>query len=135
MRSFLFLLIHLLTTRAKLLGPGGIKSVLAETLLIKQKLLIINRSRHRAPALSSVDRIFLGWLSLFITPRRLLRAAVMVKPSTLLRFYQALIKREYSLLFSSQHRGKPGPLRPFAELIAAIVTIKQRNPRFGCPRI
>jgi len=64
MRSFLFLLIQAFTTLARLLGPGGIMSVLAETLLIKQQRLIINRSRHRAPTLSPVDRIFLGRLSL-----------------------------------------------------------------------
>ena len=32
MRSFLFLLIHWLTTLSKLLGPGGIQSVLAGNL-------------------------------------------------------------------------------------------------------
>jgi transposase InsO family protein len=135
MRSFLFLLIHLLTTLAKLLGPGGIKAVLAENLLIKQQLLVIHRSRHRAPALSPIDRIFMGWLSLFIIPRRLLRAAVVIKPSTLLRFHQALKMRKYRLLFSSRRQGQPGPKGPSTELIAAIVSIKQRNPGYGCPRI
>jgi len=38
MRSFLFLLIHLLTPLARLLGPGGIQSVLAENLLTKQQV-------------------------------------------------------------------------------------------------
>lgn len=37
MRSILFLLIHLLTTLAKLLGPGDFKAVLAEILLLKRK--------------------------------------------------------------------------------------------------
>ncbi len=136
MRSLLFLLIHLLTTLARLLGPGGIKSVVAENLLMKQQLLVMKRSRRRAPALSPVDRCCLGWLSLFITPRRLLRAAVVIKPSTLLSFHRALIKRKYSLLFSSSRHGdKPGPQGPSTELISAIVVIKQRNPRYGCPRI
>ncbi|MHB8743225.1 MAG: transposase [Sulfuricaulis sp.] len=135
MKLLLLLLIHAFTTLARLLGPGGIKSVLAENLLIKQQLLIINRSRHRAPVLSPMDRFCLGWLALFITPRRLLRAAVVIKPSTLLRFHQTLIKRKYSMLFSSRHRAKPGPQGPSAELIRAIVAIKQRNPRYGCPRI
>lgn len=69
MRSLLFLFIYFLTTLAKLLGPGGIRAVLAENLLIKQQLLVINRTRYRAPALSPVDRACMGWLSLFITPR------------------------------------------------------------------
>ena len=135
MRSLLFLFIYFLTTLAKLLGPGGIKAVLAENLLIKQQLLVINRTRYRAPALWPVDRVCMGWLSLFITPRRLLRAAVVIKPATLLRFHRALIQRKYRLLFSSRHGDKPGPPGPSSELISAIIEIKQRNPRYGCPRI
>ena len=77
----------------------------------------------------------MGWLSLFIEPRRLLRAAVVIKPSTLLRFHHALIMRKYSRLFSSRRRTRPGPQGPSAELISGIVALKQRNPRFGCPRI
>lgn len=135
MKSVLLLFAHFLTTLARLLGPGGVKAVLAENLLIKQQLLVMNRSRYRSPALSPVDRVCMGWLSLFLTPRRLLRAAVAIKPSTLLKFHRALIKRKYRLLFSSPYRSKPGPRGPSAELISAIVAIKQHNPRFGCPRI
>ena len=44
--------------------------------------------------------------------------------------------RKYRLLFSSSsHRRKPGPKGPSAALIAAILEIKRRNPRFGCVRI
>jgi hypothetical protein len=34
----------LLTTIGKLLGPGGAKAVVAESLLLKQQLLVINLS-------------------------------------------------------------------------------------------
>jgi len=136
MTSLLILLVHAITTLARLLGPGGIRSVMAENLLLKQQLLVMKRSRHRASALSPVDRYGMGCLTLFLTSRRWLRAAVVIKPSTLLKFHQALIKHKYSLLFSSfRHGNKPGPRGPSAELISAIVAIKQRNPRFGCPRI
>jgi putative transposase len=47
-----------------------------------------------------------------------------------------LVERKYRLLVSSRYRRrKPGPKGPSAELIAAIVEMKQRNPRFGCVRI
>jgi len=106
----LIFLVHALTTIARLLGPGGIKSPVAENLLMKQQLLVMSRSRRRAPALSPVDRFCLEWLTLFLTPRRWLRAAVAIKPATLLRFHQALIKRKYRLLFSSSRHGdRPGP--------------------------
>lgn len=135
MRSVLILFTHFLTTLAKLLGPGGLKAVLAENLLIKHQLLVLNRARQRAPALSPVDRMFLGFWTIFMKPRRLLRAAVAIKPATLLKFHRALIIRKYRLLFPSRRRGKSGPPGPSAQLIAAIGAIKQRNPRYGCPRI
>jgi hypothetical protein len=47
-----------------------------------------------------------------------------------------LVDRKYRLLFSSSYRrGKPGPKGPSAALIAAIIELKRRNPRFGCVRI
>ena len=42
MRDLLILLVHLITTLARLLGPGGLRSVVAESLLVKQQLLILN---------------------------------------------------------------------------------------------
>ena len=44
--------------------------------------------------------------------------------------------RKYRLLFSSsRRRRKPGPKGPSGQLIAAIVEMKHRNPKFGCVRI
>ena len=42
---------------------------------------------------------------------------------------------KYHLLFSPRRRNRPGPKGPSKELIAAVLEIKRRNPRFGCPRI
>ena len=46
MRHLAILFIHLIVTIARLLGPGGARSVVAETLLVKHQLLIIKRSRE-----------------------------------------------------------------------------------------
>ena len=98
-------------------------------------MLVLNRARKRAPRLTVVDRFLFGALSLSLTPRRILHAAIVLKPSTLFRFHAALVKRKYHLLYSSRHCGNPGPKGPSKELIQAIVQIKRRNPRFGSPRI
>ena len=136
MRELLILAVHLLVTFAKLVGPGGVRAVAAESLLLKHQLLISNRSRQRAPNLSSIDRFVLGLTTLFVGPRRIAKLGALIKPATLLKFHQALVDRKYRLLFfSSSHRRKPGPKGPSAELIAAIVEMKRRNPRFGCVRI
>ena len=135
MKDLLILLAHLLTTLAKLMGPGGARAIVADSLLMKQQLLVINRSRRRAPNLSALDRFLFGFWSLFLDPRRIQRAAVIIRPSTLLKFHDLLKKRKYRLLYSSNKKGKPGPKGPSPELIQAIVELKQRNPRFGCLRI
>ncbi len=135
MKDALILLAHVLRAIARLLGPGGARTVVAESVLMKQQLLVLNRSRRRAPNLSAVDRLLFGFWSLLLGSRRIPRAAVILRPSTLLRFHEALKRRKYRLLFSSRSKGKPGPKGPSQELIRAIVELKQRNPRFGCPRI
>ncbi len=58
-----------------------------------------------------------------------------MRPSTLLRFHEALKKRKYRLLFSSHKKGKPGLKGPSQGLIHVIVELKLRNPRFECPQI
>jgi hypothetical protein len=48
MRDLAVLFLHLLATVARLAGPGGARAVVAESVLIKQQLLILNRSRKRS---------------------------------------------------------------------------------------
>ena len=62
-------------------------------------------------------------------------AVLALKPSTLLNFHRALVRRKYQLLFSPKRNTKPGPKGPDADLIRAVVEMKQRNPTWGCPRI
>ena len=120
MKDLIALLIHLLTTLAKLMGPGGAKAVVADSLFMKQQLLVINRSRQRAPSLTVIDRMLLGFWSLFLSPHHIRRAAVILKPSTLLRFHEALKKRKYQLLYSSRKKGRPGSKGLSQELIRGI---------------
>ena len=135
MRDLAILFIHMITTIARLFGPGGARSIVAESLLIKHQLLIINRSRERAPNLRTLDRIIAGLCAVLMRPGRILRSAVILKPSTTHGFHRALVKRKYQLLFTPNTHGKPGPKGPSPELIETIVAMKQRNPNWGCPRI
>jgi len=135
MKEISLLLIHLLTIVAKLLGRGGTKGIIAENLLLKQQLLVVCRPRQRAPNLFPSDRFLFGFFSLFLRPGRIEKTAVGIRPSTLLRFHDYLVRRKYRALFSPHHKGKPGPKGPSQELIHTIVELKHRNPRFGYPRI
>jgi putative transposase len=82
MRHLMVLFIHFISTLGPLLGP--VRSLVAESLLLKHQFLILNRSRKRSPNLSSLDRILAGWMALLVRPTRLLRSAVVLKPATLL---------------------------------------------------
>ena len=136
MRDLLILTIHLLVTVAKLLRPGGARALAAESLLLRHQLLISNRSRHRAPNLTTFDRLVVGLTILFLTPGRIRRCGALIKPATLFKFHKALVDRKYRLLFSNPApRRKPGPKGPARALIAAIVEMKRRNPKFGYLRI
>ena len=117
MRNLVILFVHAIVALSQLWRPGGIRSVVAESVLIKQQLLILNRSRKRAPNLRASDRFIAGLCSLFIKPTRLIRSAIVLKPSTLLNLHQSLIKRKYCILFSAKRRRKPGPKGPSQELI------------------
>ncbi|WP_200821128.1 integrase core domain-containing protein [Oceanicoccus sp. KOV_DT_Chl] len=74
-------------------------------------------------------------LSLWLNPRKLARAAIIIKPSTLQRFHRALIKKKYHFIFSPKIYNKTDPKGPSQELIKVIIEMKRRNPRYGCPRI
>ena len=68
MRDLAILFLHLLTIMLKLLSPGGARSIVAESLLVKHQLLIINRSRKRGPNLRTMDRVIAGLCTLLMTP-------------------------------------------------------------------
>src|SRR5210317_1302184 len=91
MKILLLILAHLLTTLARLLGPGGAKAIVADSLLMKRQLLVINRSRKRAPNLSVLDRFLLGFWSLFLSPHHivhmlLLDGVYVERPDGFVRF-------------------------------------------------
>jgi hypothetical protein len=53
-RDLAVLFLHLLVTVARLAGPGGARSVVAESVLVKHQLLILNRSRNGLPISASL---------------------------------------------------------------------------------
>ena len=126
MRDLVILLVHVITIILRLARPGGVRAVVAESVLAKHQLLILNRSRRRAPNLRMLDRIIAGFCSLWIQPGRLPRLAIAFKPSTFLGFHRTMVQRKYRLLFSPKQ--KPGSKGPTADLIQAVIARKQRNP-------
>ena len=93
MNILLTMLAHVLRLVGVLLRPGGSKSVIAENLLLRQQLLVLNRTRKRAPNISPIHRMFLGFWCCFLNPRRIKRLSVTFRPSTLFRIQAAFVRR------------------------------------------
>ena len=64
MRDLAILLVHPLATIAKLMGPGGARAAVAESLLMRHQLRILSRARKRAPGLHPMDRVTAGLCTL-----------------------------------------------------------------------
>ena len=74
MRDLAVLGLHLVATVVRLAGPGGVRAVVAESVLVKQQLLILDRSRRRSPNLRLADRMVAGVCVLLMRPSRLVLA-------------------------------------------------------------
>jgi hypothetical protein len=59
---------------------GGLRSVVAESVLVRHQLRILNRSRKRAPNLRASERIVAGLCVIVMNPARVLRSAIVLKP-------------------------------------------------------
>jgi hypothetical protein len=125
-RNLAILFLHLLATVARL---AGTRAVVAESVLVKRQLLILNRSRRRSPKLRSLDPVVAGLCAFFIRPSRLSRSAIVFKPSTLLNLHRALIQRKYRRLFSSNRLVKPGPKGPSPCVLARSLGSARTEPR------
>ncbi len=97
--------------------------------------MTLTRQRTRTPGLTIFDRFMFGYLAFFISKARLQKIAVSLKPATISKFHQALVKRKYRELYSRKTRIKPGRKGPKQDLIELVVEMKRRNPRFGYGRI
>src|SRR5205807_779663 len=67
-RDLAVLLLHVVATVARIAGPGGVRAVVAESLLVKQQLLILSRSSKRSPDLRLSDRVVAGHCALLMLP-------------------------------------------------------------------
>ena len=103
MRALFEFIVHLLITVFTLLKPGGVKAIASENLMLRQQLIVVQRTRKRAPNLKTSDRFIFGLLSFLINPDRLRKIAIIVKTDTFLKLHQALVKRKYRRKRSTNH--------------------------------
>src|SRR5215472_8905114 len=110
MRDLVILFVHLIVTVVRLAGPGGLRSVVAESVLVRHQLRILNRGRKRAPNLRAADRIIAGLCTFFfMRPTRVPRSAIVLKTSTLLNLHNALKKRKVLLVVYTRAQASAWP--------------------------
>src|SRR4051812_48358533 len=81
MKDLLLTLLHLAVMTARLCGAGGVRTVIAENLLLKQQLIVLRRARQRAPNLTLSDRLLCGFGSLFLSRGRIRKVAIAIRLS------------------------------------------------------
>ena len=114
------LLIHFFVSSIKLLKPGGVKVVMAESMAMKQQLIVMNRGKKRSPVLTTQDRFLFGILAVLISGNRLKKIAAIIKSTTLLAFHKSLDIRKYSRLYLwSAIRYDPKIKAMYERLVAA----------------
>ena len=130
--QFLYIIFCLLF---KLLRPGGIRSIVAENLCLRQQLIILTKDNKRCPNLLNTDRLIFGFCANYINPKRLYNLAILIKPATLIKLHKTFVMRKYRSLFSNKTYKKPGRSGPTQKIIDLVLEYKKRNPRFGYLRI
>ena len=126
MRNLVVLFIHFIAILARLLGPGSVRSLVAEGQQSEPAFHLVNRSRQRSPNLHASDRILAGLLALWVRPTRLLRSAIVLKPSTLLGLHKALSKQKYRMLFSPDRRRCSAWGKKIGCVIASVLGVGDR---------
>jgi putative transposase len=135
MHDLILLIAHVLSMLVRLAGTGGVRSVIAESALLKHQLLIVNRPRDRAPNLRVTDRFIVAVCSLFIRPARLVRSTIILKPSTILNFQPKLGEAEISPSVSPEAKSETRTERSNAGFDSCRRRNEAAQSRLGCPRI
>lgn len=135
MRDLTNIFWDILVTIVRLCRPGGLKSILAEIVLLRHQNVIAMRGKKRAPNLSTIDRIVIAVCAGLVSPVRLAKSCIVVKPSTLTNIHKWFVNRKYRKLYTPKNKAKPGPKGPSKKLIKLVCEIKRKNPSDGYPRI
>ncbi|MCC7219317.1 MAG: hypothetical protein IT490_01130 [Candidatus Contendobacter sp.] len=97
----LILLMHLVATIERFLTRGGARTIVAESVLLKQQLLVLNRAHQRVPNLRPVDHIVAALCAGWMHPTRVMRAA------NVIQFHRALVQQKNRLLFTPTLGSSP----------------------------
>jgi putative transposase len=98
-----------------------------ELVVLRHQLSVLAR-QHQRPRLRPADRAFIAALARLLPLRR--RRGLVVRPATLLRWHQELVRRKWT--YPQRKPGRPPTGRGLSEL---VVRLARENPRWGYQRI
>ena len=135
MKELFVLIAHPLTTLITLARPGSVRAVAAESMALKLQLVVVHRTRKRAPPMTPWDRLVFGLCALWIAPsrRQRFRLCSVLPPSSAFTTHWSGASIGYCSVRKGGESPAPKDLR--RSWIEAAEAMKRQNPRFGCLKI
>ena len=105
---------------------------LAEILILRHQLVVLQRQSAGRPKLSWADRALLAALAGVIPKARHQTLRLLVTPDTILRWHRDIIRRRWA---TRSMRGKTGRPTTRRNIKALVLRLARENPEWGYRRI
>src|SRR5271165_3266834 len=105
---------------------------IAEILLLRHQLAVLQRRQPGRPNLSWADRALLATLLAVIPKARRRRLRLLVSPDTVLRWHRDIIRRRWAARSMHGKTGRPATRR---DIRALVLRLARENPGWGYRRI
>lgn len=86
----------IISTLLLLLERKGVRSVVAEMVLLRSQLIILKRKSPKISRLTPLQRLILGATAHFIPKGRIGKISILLSPATILKFHKFLVQKKYS---------------------------------------
>ena len=105
---------------------------IAEILILRRQLAVLQRRQPRRPGLNWADRVLLAILLGVIPKARRHGLRLLVTPDTMLRWHRNIVRRRWA---ARSMRGKAGLLATRRNIRALVLRLARENPEWGYRRI
>jgi putative transposase len=105
---------------------------IAEILLLRHQLAVLQRQQPRHPKLNWADRAFLATLLSVIPKARRHGLRLLVTPDTILRWHRDIVRRRWAARSIHGKTGRPATRR---NVRALVLRLARENPGWGYRRI
>ena len=128
---FVFLLIMQVASCLRL-SPREEAWRIAEILILRHQLAVLQRRQPRCPKLNWADRALLATLLSVIPKARRQGLRLLVTPDTILRWHRGIVRHRWA---ATSLRGKTGRPRIRRNIRALVLRLACENPEWGYRRI